>query len=304
MIGKHFADAFTSKGDEVYGIARNSASSRMVAAQDPRIFRIDILDSNALDIVVAKIEPDIVIHLAAQAFNGTSWQMERMTHETNYFGTLNILKSCRKYVPNAKVLLACSSAEYGMFDPKDCPLKEDHLLRPVTPYGVSKVATESLGFQYFANYAQQVYLPRLFIHVGTGHPPATAIQNFAMQVALITKGKKEPIITVGNIETARDFIDVRDGVDAMMLLLSKGNAGEPVNICTGTKYKISDILDILLSFSKTQIRIEVDKQLLRSSDEPLLVGDNTKIKKMGWKQHYTIEQTLTAVYKDWLQRIE
>ena len=129
-------------------------------------------------------------------------------------------------------MLACSSAEYGNIRPDECPLKEERLLQPFSPYGVSKVGVECLGFQYHANYGMAVYLPRLFIHVGTGHPPATAIQNFARQLALIAKGKAEPVMKVGVLTTARDFIDVRDGVEGMMLLLEAGQPGRPVNICT------------------------------------------------------------------------
>ncbi|MBQ2526907.1 MAG: GDP-mannose 4,6-dehydratase, partial [Bacteroidales bacterium] len=122
--------------------------------------------------------------------------------------------------------LRISSAEYGNITPEDCPLKEERLLTPWTPYGVSKAGVEMLGRQYCLNFDMKIYLPRMFIHVGTGHPPATAIQNFARQLALIKKGLLEPEIHVGNLTSARDFIDVRDGVRAMRLLLDKGNPGE------------------------------------------------------------------------------
>jgi GDP-4-dehydro-6-deoxy-D-mannose reductase len=241
--------------------------------------------------------------MAAQAFNGTSWQAEDITHVTNYLGALHVLRCTRKIVPKARVLLACSSAEYGNIRPEDCPLKEERLLQPFSPYGVSKVGVECLGFQYHANYGMAVYLPRLFIHVGTGHPPATAIQNFARQLALIAKDMAEPVMKVGTLATARDFIDVRDGVAGMMLLLEAGQPGQPINICTGTAYKISEILEILIDISGLKVRVESDSSLMRPSDEPLLLGDNSKLRALGWKQKYTMRQTLTAVYEDWLSRI-
>jgi GDP-4-dehydro-6-deoxy-D-mannose reductase len=148
-----------------------------------------------------------------------------------------------------------------------------------------------------------VFLPRLFIHVGTGHPPATAIQNFARQLALIKRGRLEPVVKVGNLETARDFIDVRDGVAAMMMMLEKAAPGDPINICTGTAHKISGILEMLIDISGLKIEVIQDASLLRPSDEPLLLGDNSKLSALGWKQQYTMEQTLEDVYNDWLNRI-
>ncbi len=303
MIGSHVAHATRAKGWATFGLARNSASSRLAAIAAPDVFRCDILDRDALEDVFVKVRPELVVHMAAQAFNSVSWQAEEITHHTNYLGTVNVLRATRKLAPQAKVLLACSSAGYGEVKPEDNPLKEERLLRPISPYGVTKAATECLGYQYFANYGIQVYLPRLFIHVGTGHPPATAIQAFARQLALIAKGRQEATLKVGSLATARDFIDVRDGVEAMMLLLEKGKPGVPANICTGEAFRISEILDMLIEISGRKVEVVSDPALLRPSDEPLLLGDNSKIRSLGWRQKYTMRQTLEAVYQDWLSRV-
>lgn len=303
MIGSHCAAAARMKGWETYGLARNSASSRIAADPDRSIFRVDILDRDALENVMKKVQPDLVIHMAAQAFNSISWETEETTHLANYQGTVNVLKTTRRIVPEATVILACSSAEYGDIQPADCPLTEERFLRPITPYGVSKAATECLGYQYYSNFGLKVFLPRLFIHVGTGHPPATAIQNFARQLALIARGRLEPVVRVGNLESERDFIDVRDGVAGMMLMVEKGQPGVPVNICTGTAYKISDILERLIRISGLDIKVETDPALFRPSDEPLLLGDNSHLKDLGWQQQYSIDQTLQAVYEDWVARV-
>ncbi|HYD35468.1 MAG TPA: GDP-mannose 4,6-dehydratase [Vitreimonas sp.] len=303
MIGTHIADQATAAGYKVFGLARSSAASRLGGEDAANVFRCDILDQGALAKVFKKVKPDVVVHMAAQAFNGMSWEMETLTHQTNYLGTHHVLQCAREITPQAQVLLACSSAEYGAFDIKDCPLKETQPLHPITPYGVSKMATEALGFQFFHNYGMNVFLPRLFIHVGTGHPPATAIQNFARQLALMSKGKLEPVIKVGNLESARDFIDVRDGARALLLLLEKGQAGEAINICTGQSHKISDVLTELIDISGLDVTVESDPGLHRPSDEPLLVGDNSKLQALGWKQQYSLRETLTAVYQDWVSRI-
>ena len=255
MVGSHFANACHGRGWETLGVARFSAASRQSAVDNPSVIRCDVADRGNLAAVFKKVRPDVVIHMAAQAFNGLSWTMEDYTYEANVRGTLNVVQCALEYCPAARVLLACSSAEYGDIQPEDCPLIEDRPLKPITPYAVTKAATELLGYQHFKNFGLRVFLPRMFIHVGTGHPPATAIQNFARQLALIAKGRLPPALRVGNLETARDFIDVRDGVDGMMCLLERGEPGVPVNICTGVAHSIRDTLNQLIAVSGLQVRV-------------------------------------------------
>ena len=304
MVGSAFAEATKARGWETLGVARFSASSRQAINEESCIIRSDITDCVALGEIFKRLRPEIVIHMAAQAFNGLSWQMENLTHEVNINGTKNVLQCCKKYAPEAKVLLACSSAQYGDVNSEDCPLKEDRALKPITPYGVSKVATECLGYQFYKNYNLQVYLPRMFIHVGPGHPPATAIQNFARQLALIDKKKTKSVMRVGNLNSARDFIDVRDGVDAMMKLIEFGKPGWPVNIGTGKAFTIQETLETLISISGKRVEIKTDPALLRPNDEPLLLADISRVKSLGWAQRYTFETTLEDVYKNWLARLK
>ena len=302
MIGSHFVSACEKKKWVTAGLSRSTSHSRQSPILNHQHHECDILDRGSLLVLLEKLKPDIIIHMAAQAFNGVSWGSEDYTHQANFTGTLNLLNAARQKCPKAKILLACSSAEYGDVLPEDCPLKEERLLRPITPYGVSKASCEALGYQYFVNYGMQVYLPRLFIHVGTGHPPATAIQNFARQIALIKKGRIEPVMRVGRLDTARDFIDVRDGVDGMLQLLIKGQPGQPINICNQKAHTIKEVLDTLLEVSGVTVTVEKDPTLLRPSDEPLLLGNNSRLQALGWKRQYTLTETLKAVYEDWLTR--
>lgn len=304
MMGTIFAKQYREAGYEVYGVARSSASSRLAGIDAEGVIRCDITDRDMLDSAMKKVNPDIVIHTAAQAFNNVSWECEQLTHMTNYMGTINVLKSSLNYAKDdVKVLVCGSSTEYGDFDPADCPLKEDHPLRPISPYGVSKTGTEQLAFQYFKNYDLQVYLPRLFIHVGTGHAPATAVHAFARQLALIAKGKMEPTLHVGRLTASRDFIDARDGVRAMRMLVEKGKAGDPTNICSGKGYKISEMLDMLIDISGLDVEVFSDPAIYRKSDEPALIGDTSKLEALGFKPEFTFRQTLEDVYADWMNRV-
>lgn len=303
MIGAHFANACRERGWEVIGIARSTSSSRLVGENSQVIERCDIIDMSSLTRVFKKHKFDYVAHFAAQAFNSISWEQEWYTHQVNNFGTMNLLSCVREFSPEAKVLLACSSAEYGLVKAADGPLTEDRPLRPVSPYGVSKVVTESLGYQYFQNYGMKVYLPRMFIHVGTGHPPATAIQNFARQLALIKQGKQAPVMQVGSLSTARDFIDVRDGVSGLMLLQDSELIGTPVNISTGKAHSIATVLKMLIEISGVEVEVKQDQSLLRPSDEEVLLGDNSRLSGLGWTQRYTFKETLAAVFEDWMSRV-
>jgi GDP-4-dehydro-6-deoxy-D-mannose reductase len=304
MVGSAFVQALRQSGQAVVGLARPSAASRMHESFDYPVLRLDLLDAPALRRALERFRPHTVIHMAAQAFNGTSWELESYTHLCNFNSTLNLLQACAEVIPGSRILLACSSAEYGCVDPAECPLCEDRALRPVSPYGVSKMATEALGFQYFSNLGMKVYLPRMFIHVGTGHPPATAIQNFARQVALIRKGRMPARMEVGRLDTARDFIDVRDGVFAMLTLLERGSPGVPVNICTGEALSIAEVLSMLCEVAGIEPEVVQVPHLMRPSDERLLLGNPERIRALGWERRFSMRETLGEVFRDWMERLD
>ncbi|NLB68434.1 MAG: NAD-dependent epimerase/dehydratase family protein [Lentisphaerae bacterium] len=304
MVGGCFLTRLIESGWDVLGVSRNTAMGRQIVQRSYRFVGCDILDRQSLQKLFSKEKPDLIVNMAAQAFNGTSWEAEHYTYLVNIEGTHNVLAAAHDSCPEAKLLLACSSAEYGDVKPEDCPLVEDMPLKPITPYGVTKVASECMGYQFFKNYNMPIYLPRMFIHVGTGHPPATAIQNFARQIALIKTKRIKPVMQTGRLDTARDFIDVRDGVDGMLTLLEKGIPGTPVNICTGVAPTIQEVLDMLLDIAGVDVEIQQSKSLLRHSDEPLLLGDNSRLKALGWERKYSLRETLEGVLDDWIRRVE
>ncbi len=303
MVGGCFARKLIDRGWEVTGVARHTAMGRQLAERPYPFVGCDILDRENLLALFRKVRPDLVVCMAAQAFNGTSWEAERYTYLVNVEGTRNVLSALHEACPDAKLLLACSSAEYGDATRSGSALREDAPLLPLTPYGVTKVATERMGYQYFRNYGMKVYLPRMFIHVGTGHPPATAIQNFARQIALAKAGRGDGVVRTGRLDTARDFIDVRDGVEAMLALLERGEPGTPVNICNGEAPTIRHVLDELLDIAGVAPRIEQAQSLLRPSDEMVLLGDNARLRALGWSRRYSLRQTLEGVFADWERRV-
>ncbi|MEO0117482.1 MAG: GDP-mannose 4,6-dehydratase, partial [candidate division WOR-3 bacterium] len=223
---------------------------------------------------------------------------------TNIISQLNIFEAVRAENLDCRIQIAGSSEEYGMVYPNEVPIKETNPLRPLSPYGVSKVAQDLLGYQYFMSYGIKVVRTRAFNHEGPRRGEVFVTSNFCKQIAEIEKGKREPVVYVGNLEAVRDFTDVRDTVRAYYLVLLKGKPGEVYNICSGKGYKIKEILDIIISLSKVKVEVKVDPERLRPSDVMLLLGDATKIQtELGWKPEIPIEKTLNDLLDYWRERV-
>ena len=175
----------------------------------------------------------------------------------------------------------------------------------MSPYAVSKVAEDMLGFQYYKCYGLHTIITRAFNHTGPRRGEVFVTSNFAKQIVEIEKGKKEPIIKVGNLEAKRDFSDVRDVVRAYVLALDKCSPGEVYNICSGDPRTIKSVLDTLLKLSNVKdIKIIQDEERLRPVDVPLLAGDYTKFKKItGWKPTISFEKTMEDLLNYWRARI-
>lgn len=305
MIGTHLSEVAITAGHTVFGISRATSASRwQIGKMQYRHFAGDILDTRFLARVWKETRPDVVFHLAAQAYNGHSWEAEESTYALNVTGTRNVFAVTRDMSPEAVLIPACSSAEYGIVPEHLIPIDEDVTpLHPITPYGVSKACTEMMAHQFHMNYGMKVVIPRLFIHVGPNHPPATALQAFAMQLAMIKLGQKDPVLKVGNLNSARDFVDVRDGVQAMMLLAKKGDTGSVYNICSGKAWGIRESLNMLIDICGKNVSVEVDPARFRPSDEPLLLGKPDKLNALGWDPLIPFDQTLKDIYDNWIERL-
>lgn len=304
MIGKHLAKVLHAEGYEVAGLSRATSSSRYGDWESHyKHYQGDIIDGKFLAEVWKDWKPDLVYHLAAQAYNGESWKTEETTYLLNIKGSRNVFDTCLEHSPNARIIPACSSAEYGFVPESMLPIDEDVPLRPISPYGVSKAAMEMVARQYHLNYKMDVVLPRLFIHVGPDHPPVTALQNFARQLAAIKLGKQEAVLRVGNLSSSRDFVDVRDGVRALFVLAQKGVSGQVYNQCTGKAWTMHESLDMLIKISGVKVKVESDPNLMRFSDEKVLLGNPSKLNKLGWKAKIPFDQTLNDIFQNWIERL-
>ena len=304
FVGPHLARHLLEEGLEVFGIARWRSNTNRLEGLNIKLENGDVRDGVSLQKVISEIRPDYIFHLAAQSFVRESWNAPLETVGTNVLGCINILEAVRQSNPECIVHIAGSSEEYGRIETKNLPVTESCLLQPLSPYGVSKVAQDLLGQQYWHSYGIKTVITRAFNHEGPGRGEVFATSTFAKQIAEIEKGKK-PTIYVGNLEAVRDYTDVRDTVRAYLLATRLCNFGEPYNICSGVGWSMEKMLRTLLELSTFQssICIEEDPSRLRPSDVPILLGDCSKFKeRTSWKPQIPFTQTLEDLLNYWRQR--
>ncbi|MCG9966635.1 GDP-mannose 4,6-dehydratase [Pelotomaculum terephthalicicum JT] len=261
--------------------------------------KIDITDKSSVKRIISNFMPDEIYHLAGVAV--TSGVNKEIYYTTNFGGTIILLDVVHEVVPNCRVLVVGSSISYGQV-PKECqPIQEDQELRPINHYAASKAAADMAACAYAAE-ELHVVRARPFNHTGPGQSTGFVCSRLAKLVAEVALGKKDPVIEVGNIESARDFTDVRDVVKAYYLLLLKGRAGEAYNVCKQKAYSIKEIISILTNFAGVDIQIKHNQELLRKSDIPILLGSRKKIlADTCWEPDILFEKTLFDIFSYWKQ---
>jgi GDP-4-dehydro-6-deoxy-D-mannose reductase len=307
FVGSHLAELALARGAEVFGSVRWRSKMEHIEELRDRVTLIesDLRDILSVRTVLDQARPDYIIHLAAQSFVHASWQTPVETFYTNVVSQMNLFEAMRQLGSSARFLVIGSSEEYGLVEPDELPIRETNPLRPLSPYAVSKVAQDLMGWQYFRSYGMHVIRARAFNHTGPRRGDAFAESNFAKQIAEMEAGLREPVVNVGDLKPTRDFSDVRDIVRGYWLLLERGTAGEVYNLCSGLEWSIERILNFLIGKSTVpHIEIRQDPARLRPSDVPVLRGSRQKIESaLGWRTTIPLEQTLTDLLDYWRRRI-
>lgn len=279
FVGGHLLPELVSAGHEVVAASHTAWTPPVPVATE--VF--DIRDPARVRAAVEEHAPDGVIHLAALASPQKSWDAAQETFEVNVIGTTYLFEALAGR-PGTRVLVVGSAQEYGAAQ-LDRPLRESDPLRPASPYAVSKVAQELVAFAYGQRHGLPVVVARSFNHTGPGQTTDYAIGAFAAQVAAIERGDQPPRLTVGWLESRRDFLDVRDVCRAYRLLVEAGEAGEAYNVASGRAERIGDLLDILLGAAGLAGVVEVQAAAApRPGDPQTLLGDGTKLQQgLGWE---------------------
>ncbi len=306
FAGSHLADYLLAQpGAQVFGAGLGSRDN--IAHLEGRVTFIEgnLTDLPFTEAVLAQAQPDRIYHLAGQAFAPISWQDPWGTMEINLRAQVNVLHAAAQAESAARILVIGSFEEYGRVDPRDLPLTETAPLRPDSPYGVSKIAQDFLGLQYFLSHHLRIVRVRPSNHIGARQNEQFVTSNFAKQIAEIEAGARAPVLYVGNLTAQRDFTDVRDMMRAYHLALERGVAGEVYNIGSGRAWSIEQVLELMLQQSRVPIRVEQDPARLRPSDTPATYCDASKFcAQTGWSPKIPLEQSLREILDYWRGKVQ
>lgn len=302
FVGYHLLSEYNNSGykNEVLGVDLMEPAFDIGANNSFK--KINLLNELKLNDLISDFKPDYVIHLASFSKVSESWKspIESFKNNTNIF--LNLIEAIRQNCPTSKLLSIGSSEEYGVVEAKQLPLKENNELNPNSPYSVARVSQEWMSKVYAKGYGIDVIITRSFNHYGIMQQDNFVLPSIVKQLCEIKKDKKSAVISVGNIEVVRDFIHVKDVVAAYLHLLKNGKSGEVYNICTGRGVSLREVINIISDKLELTPEILINKELYRPNDNPIIIGDNTKLRSIGWSPKITLEEGLEELINFYLNQ--
>ena len=309
FVGGHFVNYLNSnhKDLKVTGISREPPSWDFVPCNPDSFqhYKADLNDLPKIKTIIEKTEPDFILHLAARSSVAESWgnPVDSFMNNTNIF--LNIIDTVRLLDNGARILSIGSSEQYGIVSEADLPLSETRPQSPQSPYAVARVSQEMLAGIYSRGYGLDICCTRSFNHCGPGQKDKFVVSSVVKQFVRIAKGIQDPVLHIGDGTIVRDFVDVRDVVEAYWLLLTSGRSGEVYNVCSGQGRSILDIVNQLSGIYEIDIDIRQEDSWIRPRDSPAIIGDYSKIyNELGWKPKISFEETLCSIYDYWDRYLE
>lgn len=292
FVGHYLTAALREAGHEVLatGTARDGTG----------FVPIDLADTRSLRAAIDLAQPDVIYHLAAQTFVPDSLEVPDATYDPNILGTARLLQAVREWREssgkNPRILFTSSAEVYGRRNPGEFPLTESLDTRPANPYAASKAAAEAIVLAEARSFEMDVIVTRAFNHIGPGQSDRFVVASFAAGLAKIAAGC-EPLLYVGNLQSQRDFLDVRDVVAAYLALVRDGQSAEVYNVCSGTPIGISEILRQLITAARVAVEVREDPSRMRRSDVPLFYGNNQKLRALtGWAPQIPLARSLREIY--------
>jgi len=297
FAGSHLVEALVEQGYENIHVTTYKGENKFISdlIGEDNIHELDLTSKQATADLINALQPDQIYHLAALAFVGKSFDEADKVLSNNINLQQNVLLAVRDHCKNARLLVIGSAEEYGVSVSDDeMPVSESHPFRPINPYAVSKVTQDMLSYSYHISYKLDIVTVRPFNHIGERQTTDFAVPAFTRQIVSIENGEQDQL-NVGDLSTIRDFTDVKDMVNAYIIVMNKGKSGEAYNIGSGVGIKMSDIVDMLAKLSQKEIKVVKDESRLRPHDIPKMIADNSKIKELGWQPKISINQTLDRI---------
>lgn len=309
MVGSHMVEKLAAQGHRVIGTYyKPTIDLNEITCKEIKLIECDVRYAQSLSKIITQYKPDKIFHLAAQSYPTVSWEKPYETIDININGTVSVFEAVKivrdnhdcKYDP--MVVVACSSAEYGQtlneLNVDEIYVKETAALKPLHPYGVSKVGQDLISFQYYMNNNIRCIRARIFNSTGTRK--VNDVTSDFTRRAILSERDGSYKIKVGNLNTRRAIMDQRDLVSALLLLSQRGIPGEVYNISSEYIYTMKDIIKIIEKNLKHSLELIIDKELLRPTDEKVIAGDITKLKRdTNWKQCISMEQTIFDMLNYW-----
>ena len=309
MVGSHLAEYLLEHQSdcEVHGLVRWRSPRDNIADVAERItlHAGELRDLNSMVRVLKDVKPERIFHLAAQSYVDVSFQAPADTIHTNVIGTVNLLDGVRIAGIDPVIHICSSSEVYGQVRPDETPIRETNTFRPASPYAVSKVGEDMVALQYFLSYKIKTIRTRMFTHTGPRRGDVFAESSFAKQIAEIEAGVRQNPVKVGNLDSVRTVLDVRDAVRAYWMLLDHCEPGEVYNIGGNRTMTVGEILETLEGLARVPIRHEVDPARMRPSDVTLQIPDTSKfMSATGWKPEIPPEQMFADLLEYQRHRVE
>jgi len=302
FLASHLIDRLTKEGN----IVLSGMTEVLDFSSDKlTVYHVDIRDRQKVFDTIEIIQPGLIFHLAAISNVGFSWKHQQLTYEVNFIGTSNLLEAVSRISPGCRILLMSSGELYGDTHGKACK-ETTPISDPKNPYSLSKIAVEMVAGLYLNDDTAGLDIIKLrsFNFTGPCQNEQFVASDFSHQIAEIEKGKREPVIRVGNLSAVRDVSDVRDIARYLRVIAKQGEKGAVYNLCSGKKYSIEEIREMLFSFSSKKINVIVDEKKFRPVDVQTLWGDNSLIKeKFNLHPGYEIKQTLLDSLNYWRDRV-
>ncbi len=292
FVGRHLMAELTSAGHDPVGL------SRAQDCPDPGAHErvADICNRAEMERVIRETKPEGCIHLAGIAFVPVGWTQPHLVFDVNVGGTLNLLEAVRAHAPACRTVLVSSALVYGASHPEH-PRDESAALDPQTIYAVSKVAADLNGLLYARYHGIPVMTARPCNHIGPGQAADFMAPSFARQLADIAAGRQAPLMRVGNLDSVREFMDVRDVASAYRLLIERGREGEAYNISAGCAVPVRTVLEKLSEIAGVKPALETDPARWRPTDQqPMLIAEKIR-RDTGWTPRFTLDQTLADIYR-------
>jgi len=301
FVASHLVEELYKRGERNIHITSYRDNDLFVKqfVESTNIHQINLTDYQATEDLIKEVKPDEIYHLASIASVGDSFEKRKFILEMNTSLQLNLLEAIRDHAPQSKMLHISTAL---MYEASNQAIDEKANLGPDNPYALSKLFQDMMVYTFVKSEKLNIVRVRPFNHIGERQALGFVVSDLAAAVAKVEKGQQDHI-SVGNLNSIRDFSDVKDIVNAYILLMEKGQSGEVYNVGSGKGYTIKEILDLLINMAKKEIKIEVDPNKIRPVDLPYLVCDNEKIRKLGWNPQHQLAETLERILNYWRENV-